>query len=120
MAYQYYGYQSGNGYPTGISNNYYPQQPMVQQPMQSGFRPVASKDEAAMAQVPFDGNMYIFVNPAADEVYIKQFNVQTGNTDFKAYSRQKQEVAPAAAWATKEDIDALRKEIVALRGGNEE
>lgn len=112
MAYQYY------GYPTGISNNYYP----PQQQMMNGvaYRPVASKEEAALSQVPFDGNVYFFINPAADEVYTKQFNSQTGNTDFKAYVRQKQEAAPMTGFATKEDIDAIRKEIAALRGGNEE
>lgn len=113
MAYQYY------GYPTGISNNYFPPQQQMQ-PMQSGMmaRPVASKDEAAMAQVPFDGNAYIFLNMAADEVYTKQFNIQTGSTDFKVYVRQKQE-APMG-FATKEEINALRAEIAALRGGTEE
>ena len=116
MAYQYY------GYPTGISNNYYPPQQQMMPAMQTGMvaRPVANKDEAAMAQVPFDGNTYIFVNLAADEVYTKQFNTQTGSTDFKSYVRQKQEAAAVTGFATKEDIDALRKEIAALRGGNDE
>ena len=107
------------GYPTyALPQRTYFSQPFVQQqPLQSGIicRPVASREEAATAQVPFDGNPYVFLNLSAGEVYIKQFNYNTGNTDFIPFVRFNSAPEQVQAYATKEDIEALKAEISQLK-----
>ncbi len=116
-------YPPNYGYPNGYTpQSTYFTPPMTSQPVQpmmSGgmvCRLVASKDEAATTQVPFDGNPYVFPNLTAGEIYVKQFNVNTGNTDFSVYTRF---VPQPTTYATADDIAALRAEIAALskRGG---
>lgn len=117
MAYQY-GYP---GYGYNPMQTYMPQQPAVPQtpavaqPMQGGVvcRPVASIDEAKGMQVQFDGSLYAFINLAAGEIYTKQFNFNTGNTDFEVYT--KQAPAPPVVYATAAELEALRREIAQLR-----
>lgn len=116
-------YPSTYNYPNSFTPNttYFnpPAPPPTVQPMMTGgmvCRLVASKDEAATTQVPFDGNPYVFPNLTAGEIYVKQFNVNTGNTDFSVYTRF---VPQPTTYATADDIAALRAEIAALtrRGG---
>lgn len=116
MAYQF-GYP---GYGYNPANTYMPQQPQqvpqpVPQPMQGGVmcRPVSSIEEAKSIQVQFDGSLYAFINLAAGEIYTKQFNFTTGSMDFEIYS--KAAPAPPVAYATREDIDELRKELAAMK-----
>lgn len=95
-----------------------PAMPPAPQPlMQSGIvcRLVASKEEAATTQIPFDGNPYVFPNLTAGEIYVKQFNINTGNTDFSTYTRY---VPEPITYATADDIAALRLEIAALSKKN--
>lgn len=91
-------------------------QPPQTQPMQGGVmcRPVASIEEARAMQVQFDGSLYAFINLAAGEIYTKQFNFNTGNTDFEIYAKK----APAApvVYATAAELEALRRELAAMRG----
>lgn len=105
FGYPNYGYNPGN--------TYMPQQ--IQQPMQSGImcRPVSSIEEAKGMQVQFDGSLYAFINLNAGEIYTKQFNFNTGSMDFETYSK----AAPVApvAYATREDIEDLRKELAAMK-----
>lgn len=116
MAYQF-GYP---GYGYNPTNTYMPQQPQqipqpMTQPMQGGVmcRPVSSMEEAKSMQVQFDGSLYAFINLAAGEIYTKQFNFNTGSMDFETYS--KAPPAPAVTYATREDIEDLRRELAALR-----
>lgn len=111
MAFQY-GYPSYNYNPM---QTYMPQQP-TQQPMQGGLfcRPVNSIDEARQAQVQFDGSLYAFINLADGQIYTKQFNFNTGSTDFEIYT--KQAPAPPVVYATADEVAALRRELAALRG----
>lgn len=116
MAYQF-GYP---GYGYNPANTYMPQQPQqvpqpVPQPMQGGVmcRPVSSIEEAKSIQVQFDGSLYAFINLAAGEIYTKQFNFTTGSMDFEVYTKAKP--APPVAYATREDIDELRKELAAMK-----
>lgn len=111
-------YSTNFGYPGAYNPNatyFNPPMPTPPvQPMMSGgmvCRLVASKEEAATTQVPFDGNPYVFPNLTAGEIYVKQFNVNTGNTDFSVYTRF---VPQPTNYATAEDIAALRDEIAAL------
>lgn len=120
MAFNQFGYSpyGGTGYNPG--QTYFPQpQPMQQpqiQPMQGGVmcRPVASIEEARAMQVQFDGSLYAFINLSAGEIYTKQFNFNTGSTDFEIYSKK----APAApvVYATADEVAALRRELAAMRG----
>lgn len=116
MAFNYgfpnYGYNPGN--------TYMPQQPQqIQQPMQSGVmcRPVSSIEEAKGMQVQFDGSLYAFINLNAGEIYTKQFNFNTGSTDFEVYTKAKP--APPVAYATTSDIEEIRKELAALKKAKE-
>lgn len=96
---------------------YFPQPFAQQQSLQSGFtcRQVSSREEATTAQVPFDGLPYVFLNLSAGEVYIKQFNYNTGNTDFISFVRFNSAPEQVQAYATKEDIEALKAEISQLK-----
>lgn len=115
---QYGGFGPNYGYNPG--QTYFPQpmqQPQPQnQPMQGGVmcRPVASIEEARAMQVQFDGSLYAFINLAAGEIYTKRFNFDTGNTDFEIYAKQRP--APPVAYATAAEVDALRRELAAMRG----
>lgn len=116
MAYQF-GYP---GYGYNPANTYMPQQPQqvtqpVPQPMQGGMvcRPVGSMEEAKNIQVQFDGFPYGFYNSSAKEIYIKQFNFDTGSMDFEIYV--KAAPAPPVVYATQEDVDELRKELAAMK-----
>ena len=77
-------------------------------------RPVSGADEAKGMQVPFDGNPYVFTNVQHGEIYVKQFNLATGSTDFVTYRREGER--PAVSYATTDDLGALRSEIMALIG----
>lgn len=101
----------------GMPQRTYFPQPYVQQPLQGGIacRLVSSRDEAATAQVPFDGKPYVFLNLSGGEVYAKQFNCNTGSTDFISFARVNSTAAPAPAYATLEDIEVLRAELAQLK-----
>lgn len=98
-------------------NTFMPQplQQTAQQPMQSGImcRPVSSIEEAKGMQVQFDGSLYAFINLNAGEIYTKQFNFNTGSTDFEVYT--KAPPAPPVAYATQSDIEEIRKELMSLK-----
>ena len=80
-------------------------QQAVPQPQQPGFslRQVTSKLEAESAQIPF----------AADRLYSKTFDFNTGTAPLVAYVRE--QAAPVIQYATVEDIQQLRQEIEALK-----
>lgn len=91
------------------------QQQSRQQPVT--VRMVASREEAVAAQIPFDGTINVFVNVNAREVYIKRFNMTTGNADFDDYLRRaaqpeapKQQDAPPE-WATAAALEETRRRL---------
>lgn len=47
--------------------------------------PVTSMDEAKAAMIDLDGSLFIYVNLAKGEIYTKQYNFQTGYSDFQTY-----------------------------------
>lgn len=88
----YPGYQPmySGAYPTRIP------QPQQTTPMaQSMMTPVTSREQAVVAQIPFDGNPYFFYNTATDEMYSKRFDPSTGQSPLVVYKREQpvQEVA---------------------------
>ena len=81
----YPGYQPmyPGAYPTRL------QQPQQTAPMaQSMMTPVTSREQAVVAQIPFDGNPYFFFNTANDEIYGKRFDPSTGQSPLVVYKRE--------------------------------
>lgn len=109
-----------------------PQQPQAaqQRTQPATVRIVANREEAMAAQIPFDATVNVFVNANAREVYVKRFNMQTGNADFDDYYRgpnqSAQQTQPQPGkqpeWATasaleetRAKLEAMAQEIEALR-----
>lgn len=102
----------------------YPQQ-TAQQPSVN-VRLVTSRDEAAVAQIPFDSTVNVFVNMAAGEVYIKRFNPNTGGAWWREYidvqrMSQMQQAKPAqeeqdepAAYVTQARFEELESRVSEL------
>lgn len=70
------------------------QMPMMQQPVpqqmpmeQSVITLVTSREQAVVAQIPFDGKTYFFHNTACDEIYGKRFDNATGTAPLITYAR---------------------------------
>ena len=81
----------------------------------SGFscRPVTSKAQAEVEQIPFDGSTTYFVDTANGKIYSKTFNFNDGTAPLVTYVRET--VAPPVQYAPLDAMDALRGEIEALR-----
>ena len=99
--------------------NYYPQQqmqmnqyggnPLMQpQPGLKG-RPVSSLDEARVANVDFDGSLFIFPDVANKRIYTKQINLD-GTASMKIYA-QVEDTPSAPAYVTREEFDSVIKNL---------
>lgn len=97
--------------------------PMFQQPVpvpqptpqQSTVTYVTSRAQAEVAQIPFDGQMYFFLNTSTRELYGKAFDPNTGSCPLIDYAP----AAPAAPpqppqWATVEMVNELAQRLDAL------
>lgn len=118
MAWNNYGW---NGYtPT---NTFMPQMP-VQAPQSvsvgqmanntpGGFvcRPVTSRAEAEVFQIPFDGSTTYFADTSNGKIYAKTFNFNNGTAPVVTYIRESD--VPVPQYATMEDLNALREEFLA-------
>ena len=101
--------------------NYNPAFMPAQQPMQQpvannapgGFmcRPVTSRAEAEVAQIPFDGSTTYFVDTANGKIYAKTFNFANGTAPLVTYIQEA--TVPAPKYATVEDLQKLREELLA-------
>ena len=97
----------------------YQQQQAMMQPMQAAPMPqtvmtlVTSKEQAMVAQIPFDGQTYYFANTANNEVYAKRFDATTGQSPLVTYKREPDD--PAAEYATIGMVQALAQHIQALQ-----
>jgi hypothetical protein len=86
-----------------------------QTPQQSTVTYVTSRAQAEVAQIPFDGMMYFFLNTSTRELYGKAFDPNTGSCPLIDYAP----VAPAAPvqqpqWATVEMVNELAQRLDAL------
>ena len=96
--------------------NYYPQQMnqygwnamMQPQPGLKG-RPVSSLEEARVANIDFDGSLFIFPDVANKRIYTKQINLD-GTASMKVYS-QVEDTPPAPAYVTREEFDSVIKNL---------
>lgn len=119
MAYPYsypnYGF---NAMPSYNPQNFAPPAPQTAQvsvTSPSGFscRPVTSKAEAEVFQIPFDGSTTYFVDTANGKIYSKTFNFNDGTAPLVTFVRES--VAPPVQYAPLDAMDALRGEIEALK-----
>ena len=83
----------------------------------SGFncRPVTSKEEAQAVQVDFFGPGTLMPDLGHGVVYLKRFNQNTGACDIFEFVAQQQKETPPVQYATIEDLNALRDELLSKR-----
>lgn len=129
QGYPQQGYQPA--YPTRLPQM---QQPMYQQPAaimqqnpanaampqqvplaQTVMTLVTSREQAVVAQIPFDGQTYYFANTANGEVYSKRFDNNTGTSPLIVYRREPEN--PEAAYAT---IGMVQQLAQAMQGMQEQ
>ena len=123
MAFPYTYPNSGsfNPAPSFIPQNYPNSAPILAQSPtggvngQSGFacRPVTSKAEAEVFQIPFDGSTTYFVDTANGKIYSKTFNFNDGTAPLVTYVRES--VVPPPQYAPLDAMDSLRGEIESLK-----
>ena len=116
-----------NGY--SPMNTYMPQQTFpppqsapVQQPINNpqpmfNCRPVTSKEEAQAVQVDFFGPGTLMPELGHGVVYLKRFNQQTGACDIFEFTAHKPKEERPVQYATIDDLNALRDEILIARKG---
>lgn len=114
----YPGYQPmfSNSYPTRFHQQAQPAAPMPQGLMTL----VTSREQAVVAQIPFDGNTYFFYDTASDELYSKRFDPATGQSPLSVYKREPpaQEVtfAPLAlVQQMGQQIQAMQEQLQAMQ-----
>lgn len=89
------------------------QYPQFSQPIGFKVVPVANIEEANASQVDLNGNPVFFYNKGKNEIYVKQFNLQTGLADFYTFSKvEATEEVPQIV--TKEDVKLINEKIDGL------
>lgn len=92
-----------------------PPQQVTQLPatvQQSTVAMVTSRAQAEVAQVPFDGQPYFFLDTSSRRLYCKSFDPQTGLCPLMEYAPVVQEQPPQ--YATVEQLTALEQRITAM------
>ena len=92
-----------------------PPQQVTQLPatvQQSTVTMVTSRAQAEVAQVPFDGQPYFFLDTSSRRLYCKSFDPQTGLCPLMEYAPVVQEQPPQ--YATVEQLTALEQRITAM------
>lgn len=86
--------------------------PQVANNAPGGFicRPVTSRAEAEVFQIPFDGSTTYFVDTANGKIYSKTFNFANGTAPLVTYIQEA--AVPVPQYATMDDLNALRDEIL--------
>ena len=111
MAWNYngYGYNPVNAY---APQNAMPAQNAFQNQNTNGFmcKPVTSRVEAEVFQIPFDGSTTYFVDTANGKIYSKTFNFANGTAPLVTYVPET--TAPIPRYATVDDLKALREELL--------
>ena len=79
---------------------------------QSSVTMVTSRAQAEVAQVPFDGQPYFFLDTSSRRLYCKCFDPQTGLCPLMEYAPVTQEQPPQ--YATVEQLTALEQRITAM------
>lgn len=89
-------------------------QPQTMAQNSNGFvcRPVTSRLEAEAVQVDFMGMGTVMPDLAHGAVYVKRFNQNTGSSDFLVFTLQPMQEMPPVQYATIQDLQALRNELL--------
>mgnify|MGYP006969167589 CR=1 FL=1 len=100
--------------PPGYGFRPYPTPPQqaIQSPVavqQSSVTMVTSRAQAEVAQVPFDGQPYFFLDTSSRRLYCKSFDPQTGLCPLMEYAPVTQEQPPQ--YATVEMLTALSQRV---------
>ena len=108
-----YGYFNPMMSPQQRLNQLEQQYPQFSQ--QVGFKvvPVANIEEANASQVDLNGNPVFFYNKGKNEIYIKQFNLQSGLADFYTFSRV-EATTETPQIVTKDDFKLINEKIDGL------
>ena len=78
-------------------------------------RPVSSLEEARAAQIDFDGSLFVFPDIANKKIYTKQINLD-GTATLSVYNLESgAPTAPPQSYVSKEEFEALVKEVEALK-----
>lgn len=94
----------------GFRNPVYPQPtPPPQTIQQMMVTPVTGMAQVEAAQAPFDGTPMFFYDTAANAVYIKQFDANTGTAPVSTY-RMEPKAAPPQ-YATVEMLSDLARRV---------
>ncbi len=98
---------------------------MMQQSGGWTIRPVASRAEAEVSQIPFDGSTHCFFDTSTGKMYAKTFNPQNGSAPLVTFVREAEPAAPEYATMDiikdiKASINRLAKEIEMLKKGDPE
>lgn len=75
--------------------------------------PVTSKAEVEVFQIPFDGSTTYFTDTSNGKIYTKTFDFATGKATPVTYVRESED--PVPQYATIEDLNALRDELLKAR-----
>lgn len=102
----------------GFRNPIYPQpaqapQPAPAMPQQFTCTPVTGTAPVDAAQAPFDGTPLFFYDTAADAVYVKQFDHNTGTAPVTIYRTERKAVQQ---YATVEMLTALSQRVEEMAG----
>ena len=89
------------------------QYPQFSQPVGFKVVPVANIEEANASQVDLNGNPVFFYNKGKNEIYIKQFNLQSGLADFYTFSRV-EATTETPQIVTKDDLKVINEKIDGL------
>ena len=89
------------------------QYPQFSQPIGFKVVPVANVEEANASQIDLNGNPVFFYNKGKNEIYVKQFNVQTGLADFYTFSRM-ETVTETPQIVTKDDFKIINEKLDGL------
>lgn len=106
--------------------NYMPQMPVQAsqsvpnsaQGLSPASRMVSNRDEANAVPADFSGSLMVFPDIRNNRVYIKRWNFQTGTADFVEFGpvvNEPVKEAPAVQYATIDDLNALRDELMKSR-----
>ena len=116
-AYAYTPMYGSPAYPT----NQMPQQQPVNAPqsvqgngqgLSQASRPVTSREEAMGIPADFSGSLMVFPDVTHNKIYIKRWNFQSGAADFIEFAPVVPEAEKKVQYATLEDLNALRDELL--------
>ena len=117
-------------YPYNLYQNLQPSyysnalQHQYQQPQQAASQnintviPVSNKEEAVATPVDLvNGTPTFFHNKGKNEIYIKQFDVQSGSATIKTYIQSEGDSKPESESKNNFDIKTYKKDIDYLKSG---